>query len=157
MRHKPSGLFVKTSMSEETPPSHNGEPTSPETPVFPPKVSWKEILYGGNNPADHSMNWTFACFGFWAGLVGIMYLFAWMDPPFLQAPWAIWLVLKSFIVFGLAGLGAQIHATVLVYRSRHDMEHSAQRYYAMVLCILGWVINGIISLALLTGGLLGVP
>ena len=141
-------------MSEKTQPTQKEEPTSSESPALSPKVSWTEILYGGDNPADHSMNWIFACFGLWLFIACVFYLLAWLAPSLIDAPWAIWLVLKSFIVFGLAGLGIQMHATILVYRSRHDREHRTQRNYAMVLCLLGWMINGIIGLALLFGGLL---
>jgi hypothetical protein len=143
-------------MSEEIQPTQKEEPTSSESPALPPKVSWTEILYGGDNPADHSMNWTFAGFGLWVLIACVVSLLALMVPSVINGPWAIWLILKSAIVFGLTGLGIQMYATILVCRSRYDREHRTQRYYAIVLCLLGWMINGIIGLALLFGGLLDV-
>jgi len=119
------------------------------------KVSWKEALLGGNNPADKSMNWVFACFGFWIALAPIAYVILEYVPTSILNSWLGVGVFRGGCVFtGFIGLTMQTFASILTYRASLDATLITQNSYAALLCFLGWIINGIIGVAFVMGGFL---
>ena len=119
------------------------------------KVGWKEAFLGGNNPADKSMNWVFACFGFWVVLAPIAYVVLECVPSsIMDSLVGLGVFQGGCVLIGLIGLTMQTFATILTYRASSDAALITQNSYAGLLCFLGWVINGIIGVAFVMVGLL---
>lgn len=153
MRHKPSGLFVKGSHAMLDEKSTQAAATDPiKQQANSSKGGWKEALLGGNNPADKSMNWVFACFGFWIVLAPIAYVVLECVP--LHSLVGIGVFQGGCVLIGLIGLTMQTFASILTYRASSDASLITQNSYAALLCFLGWIINGIIGVAFVMGGLL---
>lgn len=156
MRPKPSGLFVKESPVMPDEKSTQADASDPiKEKANPTKVGWKEALLGGNNPADKSMNWVFACFGFWIVLATIAYVvLECMPSSILDSLVGLGVLQGGCVLIGLIGLTMQTFATILTYRASSDATLITQNSYAALLCFLSWIINGIIGVAFVMGGLL---
>jgi hypothetical protein len=140
-------------LNEKTIPAANSEPMDEQANSS--KASWKEVILGGNNPADKSMNWVFACFGFWIALAPIIYVIGEFVPySFLNQPFGISLIRAGCLLIGLTGVAMQTFATILAFRAPSGSNLSWPKTYAMMLCFLGWFINGIIGVAFVMAGLL---